>query len=154
MQDWYCLQIGRFIYQFSQLEFTLQFTLSTMLKLDERVSTPLMASLDFASLCRSIKSVYTALHPEDTDRIKAAHDLISEIMALNDHRVAIVHSLWHPDITGQHMAAHRVTRDTHKARRLYKDRDELPKLVAKASDLHNRAWFTFGGTPKGDGASE
>lgn len=82
--------IGRFLYEFSQLEFSLKCTVASAVGLKYEHSESIMMH-DFALLCTIAQSI---LMPTVSKPAKLK-DLIGKCRSLNDDRVRIVHRVWH-----------------------------------------------------------
>lgn len=88
----YFRAIGRFVFEFSQLEFTLAWQLAQAIGLADEHLDPVVSAFDFAKLCTTVEAVMAgSLTPEKGAQLKA---LIKECRGVNDRRVKIVHGLW------------------------------------------------------------
>ena len=85
--------IGRFIGNFSYLEYQLRFFLIDKIKLDSKFHNALITH-DFSLLCTAVQEVHRqTTEPEVYDRLKK---LISRVREFNDLRVKVVHGTWFP----------------------------------------------------------
>src|SRR6266436_9247834 len=91
-EDRFFNAIGRFIFEFSQLEYTLKHHVAEEINLREEHFNAIMTH-DFALLCTVAETVLVRPEMNDNraDRLKT---LISKCRSLNDDRVRIVHGLW------------------------------------------------------------
>lgn len=86
--------IGQFVFDFSQLEFTIRYILWSQLKADDTYFTAVTSSLDFAKLCAVTTSIVDQnLHIEQETKA-ALKALISDCHKLNAIRVMVVHGTW------------------------------------------------------------
>ena len=83
--------IGRFISEFSYLEFILKFRIAKAVGLNEEFSEQIM-SHDFALLCTIAQNVMC--RGEDGERAAEISQLIAKCRELNNHRLRIVHGQW------------------------------------------------------------
>src|SRR6476660_1743852 len=90
-EDRYYSAIGRFMVEFSQLEFSFKYYVAKQVNLGDQYFNAIM-SHDFSRLCQIAETV---LVPAAFDEKKAAlKSLINKCKTLNDDRVRIVHGLW------------------------------------------------------------
>ena len=83
--------IGQFIFEFSQLEFTIRFALAAYLGLpDDDSFDAVTGPYDFRMLCAVTSKVGCIKFPERKEQIDK---LYKECQALNDRRVHIAHGL-------------------------------------------------------------
>ena len=87
--------LGRFMVEFSQLEFSIRAVIGGYLKIPGDLINPILSEYQFASLCRVWKLLKNKLHP---DAISGTKKTFVELLALNDQRVRIAHGLWTPGI--------------------------------------------------------
>ena len=126
--------IGRFIFEFSQVEYTIRHYLAEEIGLKDEHFTPVVESYDAAVLCNVAKEVFAKRRPvEFAARIKKD---IDHFFGLNADRKRVAHGLWVPSKDGG--TVHHVSRNNLKARRsenqaeaLEKHADELNTLRAE-----------------------
>src|SRR5580704_4474259 len=86
--------IGRFIFEFSQMEFTLRHFLGSEIGLKDAYFTPIIESYDLAMLCAVAKQVLMTSRGKDgSARLRM---LLDEVYAPNADRVRVEHGLWFP----------------------------------------------------------
>lgn len=89
--------IGKFVYQFSQLEFAIRHLLSDLLELTPDQFHIVTASYDFAALCRVTSAfIHTLLEPSEPIAKEVA-DVFGRCFRVNDARVRLVHGTWDDD---------------------------------------------------------
>ena len=121
--------IGRFIFQFSQLEYSLKVTVAEAVRLPDEHFNAIMTH-DFALLCTMAQNVFSKY--SNKDRID---DVIGKIRKLNEDRVRIVHGLWVVSIEGGKL--HHVSRNSLR-QRFHFDQPrgvEIGRLADLASQL-------------------
>jgi hypothetical protein len=124
------LAIGRFIFEFSQLEHSLRVYIGEKLNLGEDLELVVM-SHDFSMLCTTATKVLAV--PGNADADKALTKMISECRRINDVRVRVSHGLWVPFRSGG--TVHQISRRTltqtmsiNQAQELVKCADETAML--------------------------
>jgi hypothetical protein len=80
--------IGHFIFEFSQLEFTIRAVLSSALKLPDGYFDIVTSGYDFAMLCNVTRAVALKQRP---DHEPAIEKLFNDCLKLNDERVRVAH---------------------------------------------------------------
>ena len=128
--------IGRFIFEFSQVEYTIRHYLAEEIGLKEEHFTPVVESYDAAMLCTVAKEVFAKRRPvEFAARIKKG---IDHFLRLNDDRKRVAHGLWVPFKEGG--TVHYVPRSL-KAGRLQNQAEVLEKradeLIALRAELES-----------------
>jgi hypothetical protein len=89
--------IGKFVYQFSQLEFAIRHLLSDLLELTPDQFYIVTASYDFARLCRVTSAfIHTLLMPDEPIANEVT-EIFSRCFRINDARVRLVHGIWDDD---------------------------------------------------------
>jgi hypothetical protein len=83
--------IGKFIVEFSQLEFTIRFALGAYLGLPDAYFDAVTGPYDFRMLCAVTSKVTILKHPERKAEVET---LYKECYALNDKRNHVAHGLW------------------------------------------------------------
>jgi hypothetical protein len=122
------LAIGRFIYEFSQLEHTLRVFTGTEAGIEEEHFNAVMTH-DFSLLCTVAQEVIGKGFTEDKRRRLA--DIIKEFRKLNDIRVRVAHGLWVPFQGGG--TVHHLSRSTLKVKMSAGQAAELEKAADSAS---------------------
>jgi len=90
--------IGRFIFEFSQVEYAIRYYLAEEIKLDENHFSAIVESYDVGLLCTvSIKVFKQSRHPTDAANIEK---LINRFRAFSDERNRVAHGLWVPSKEG------------------------------------------------------
>ena len=90
--------IGRFIFVFSQVEYTIRHHLAEAIELKEDFFTPVIESYDVAVLCTVAKEVFAKKRSvEIFARIKKEIDRFLEINAVRNR---VAHGLWNPSDDG------------------------------------------------------
>jgi hypothetical protein len=91
--------IGRFIFAFSQVEYTIRHYLGEAIELKEDYFTPVIESYDVAMLCKVALEIFAKQRSGKTfDRIKKEIDLFMRIN--NEIRTRVAHGLWNPHNEG------------------------------------------------------
>jgi hypothetical protein len=122
--------IGAFIFNFSQLEFTIRARLATALHLPDEKFNAVIAPYDFAMLCTVTANILGQAFPKQNAQIKK---LFNDCRTLNDHRVRIAHGLWTHGDRG--LIARHVSRQTLEPQFFYDDPGELVRLAESAQQL-------------------
>jgi hypothetical protein len=90
--------IGRFIFAFSQAEYTIRYHLGGAIGIKDEYFTPVLEGYDVALLCTVTKQVYEKQRsPESYQLIKNA---INRFLKINEERNPVVHGLWMPEDEG------------------------------------------------------
>jgi hypothetical protein len=126
--------IGQFIFEFSQLEFTIRFVLAAYLDLPDGYFDAVTGPYDFRMLCAVTSKVGCLKFPERAENIEK---LFKECQALNDKRVHIAHGLWNDGI-GEEFSVRVFSRQKLDATHYPHSSDELHELANKAQDLMQR----------------
>lgn len=122
--------IGEFLFQFSQLEFTIRAVLAGELGLSNEQFDVVTGPYDFAMLCKVTRKILTQKYPEKEKRLE---EFFKACYGLNDERVKIAHGLWSDN--GYVMSLRHVSRSSLNVKFHYQNPDELSGLTAKAQDL-------------------
>ena len=86
--------IGRFIFEFSQVEYTIRHYLAEEIGLKEEYFTPMVESYDAAMLCNVAKKVFEKRRPgKFASRIE---ECINRFLELIPIRNRVAHGLWVP----------------------------------------------------------
>lgn len=121
------LAIGEFIFEFSQLEFTIRHLLGVVLEIDDGKRFNLIVSpYDFATLCRVVDGFLAQMDIFGADRLKDIHKLFKSCLRMNDERVRIAHGSWFLGAGARH-----VSRQTFKAEYHYDTPDKIRQKTAE-----------------------
>lgn len=137
--------IGRFIYEFSQLEVALKSLIMRTIELDGRFFNAIFGSIDVAQCCNILAAVTRIKFEGRTDWIKSTNDLINQTKALNQKRVVIAHATWEWSAEG--LAARSVSRQKLVEAYHYERRQELVEDAEQARYL-NAAFDFSPGSPE------
>jgi hypothetical protein len=132
--------IGRFLLEFSQLQFSIRFVLAARLGLDEKYFDIVTGPYDFAILCTVTEKASIVKYPEKRVQIEK---VFKECRKLNESRVLIAHAMWTDDFDGlsaRHFSRNSLTTATHSFKK-----DEFDRLADKAQELVRRV-LNFQGT--------
>jgi hypothetical protein len=122
--------IGRFIFEFSQLEYTLKLFISKVVGLKDEHFQALM-SHDFALTCAIAQTVLgKVVALEKSEDLKT---LINKCRSLNDERVRVAHGLW--SIVSGSGALHHVSRRKLQVSSHFQEPDALANLADSAAVL-------------------
>jgi len=136
--------IGRFIFQFSQLEFTIRVFLAAQLKLSDEHFDAVTGPYDFRMLCTVAKEISLLRFPEQKKDIES---LFSRCLSLNDNRVRVAHGLCSGGIGGG-MTARHVARSSLKASHYFEKPEDVAKLADIAQSLMAEVLFVLGVPPE------
>jgi len=125
--------IGRFVFEFSQLEYAIRDLTAQIARIDARFFEAVMTH-DFALLCKAAENVFSVELPGQTKDFKK---FFSACHALNEDRVRIVHGLWVPTVEGAKL--YHVSRSKLQLVAHFDD----PFEVARAADRANELRFTL-----------
>ena len=120
-------EVGAFVFQFSQLEFTIRAKLSNALKLKKEQFEAVVGPYDFAVLCNVTKIILSQKYPEKKGKVE---EVFEKCRGLNTDRVRIVHGLWTVDHLGSR--AWHIGRNNLKGQQFFADADALQRLTANA----------------------
>jgi hypothetical protein len=123
-------QIGAFVFQFSQLEFTVRVVLGGMLRLTDEQFDVVTAPYDFLMLCSVTKVILKRKYAHKAQHID---DIFKRCSALNDDRVRVAHGLWSDNLT--HLTARHVARHSLTARHFFENPDDLARLTDAGRQL-------------------
>ena len=130
--------IGRFIYEFSIVEFVIRLKLAEEIGLNKQHDA-VVEGYDVRMLCAVAKDVFSKSRAkEKADLIKR---LINEFSKLNDIRNRVVHGLWQPQMEGgavRHFYRQKITPE-----RFYKQAGELEEKADNANSLSKRLMQAF-----------
>jgi hypothetical protein len=125
------LAIGEFVFEFSQLEFTIRHLVGSALELNDEAFNIIVSPYDFATLCRVANAFVRAL-PDCTDAL-AVHTerTFNACLKVNEERVRIAHVTWLLGAGARH-----VSRTTFKATSYYTTSEQIRKKSAEVQKLH------------------
>ena len=123
--------IGRFIFEFSQADYTIRHYLAQEINLDEDHFDAIISSFDVALLCTVTKEVFNKSRANSN--ATAIIELINKFHELNAFRVRVAHGLWAPSKDGG--TVFNVPRSTPKLRTAANQADALEKHADTASNL-------------------
>jgi hypothetical protein len=113
--------IGRFIFEFSQAEYTIRHYLAEEIRLDEKYFAPVVESYDVGVLCTVAKQVFLSTRDgKNAARIKM---LINKFLKMSHERNRVAHGLWVPFKDGG--TVHHVPRGDLKPARFSEQADGL-----------------------------
>jgi len=125
------LAIGKFIQEFSLMEFALRLLFLTELKPDWRFGEVLLYSYDLAHLCTVTKRIVSISRNEENSR--EIHRLIDQVHQMNAERIKVVHGLWVADFFGGALSY--FPRSKLQSVELRDQRKHLEQLSKKVSKL-------------------
>ena len=120
--------IGKFVYQFSQLEFAIRHLLSDLLELTPSQFHIVTTSYDFATLCR-VTSAFICDLPEaraEGDLKKSVRGIFNDCLKVNDARVRLVHGTW------EESGASHVSRTTLEPTAYFQSKSEIANSIEQA----------------------
>jgi len=122
--------IGRFVSEFSQLDFSIRFLLAKRLGLADEYFDIVTAPYDFAMLCNVTRELICKQSPNIKDEIEK---LFNECLKLNDDRVHVAHGMW--TLGQEGLVARHVQRRSLQPKYFFEKKDELNQLAADAQQL-------------------
>jgi hypothetical protein len=125
--------IGRFMFEFSQLEFSIRAVLVSRLRLSEEYFNIVTGPYDFAKQCNVTREVSIVKYPERKTQLQK---LFRACLKLNESRVLVAHGMWLDDLDG--LSLRIVSRGTFQTHVHSFKRDELERLAEKAQELMQR----------------
>lgn len=132
--------IGEFMVEFSQLQFTIRAVLAGLLKLKAELFNAVTAPYGFAQLCHVTREVAIVERPDRKDVILAT---FKACLALNDQRVRVAHGLLtYGDGTVESMHVS----SQLKAGTYFSKPGELKELCAESQRLFNELLKIAGGS--------
>jgi hypothetical protein len=125
------MAIGEFIFEFSQLEFTIRHLVGDALNLKDHARFDIVTSpYDFATLCRVASKLVQSFEDCDEALREDVERTFNRCLALNDDRVRIAHGTW--TIRG---GARHVARSTLKASEYFTTPDAIQEKADQARRL-------------------
>ena len=131
--------IGRFIFEFSQTEYTIRKGLEIVLGLDQKFFDPVIQSYDVALLCKVTKHAVRSSRSSET--AEQIDKLINRFFAMNETRQRVAHGLWVPHFSGgkvSHVSRQKLAAVMHS--------DQTEALEKKSTELgetRDKLWFAF-----------
>jgi hypothetical protein len=125
--------IGRFIFEFSQLEYTLRHHVGELADVQEEFFDILTSSFDFARLCKAMLALSAMKNEGAPD--PTLKGLINDCQKINEDRVRVVHGLWVFG-TGHGRAIH-TARDSMKSKEYF---EEAGNLDAQSDRIQKLRW--------------
>lgn len=125
--------IGQFIYQFSQLQFSIRHVLHARLGLSADYFDIVTGPYDFVMLCNVTEKVSIVKYPAKEPDIEK---VFKECRKLNDSRVLVAHAMWTDNLEG--LSAKSFSRSSLKTQTYDFKKDELERLADKAQELMQR----------------
>lgn len=122
--------IGRFLAEFSQLDFTIRFVLAKRLEIAEEYFDIVTSPYDFAMLCNVTREVIAKQIPE---KAKDVEKIFNECHKLNEDRVRVAHGMW--SLGEEGLVARHVQRRSLEPKYFFENRDALGKLADEAQRL-------------------
>jgi hypothetical protein len=122
--------VGRFTFEFSQLEFSIRVALLACLKLPQEYFDIVTAPYDFAMLCKVTREAMTLKAPERKDELE---EWCKECLKLNEDRVRMAHGTWTLGSSGP--SVRHVSRNTLKAHHYFGTPAEIHRLADEAQRL-------------------
>jgi hypothetical protein len=129
--------IGRFIFEFSQVEYTIRHNLGQQIGLDEKYFTAVIESYDVGLLCTVAKQVFGVSRNKKNGLL--IKKLLDKFMELNGVRIRVAHGLWNPSDDGgsvSHVSRSNLKPNQYleQAKALEKEADKLNQLRAELDD--------------------
>lgn len=129
-----CRAIGKFAFEFSQMEYTIRHHLALEIGLAEQFFSPIIESYDVGLLCTVAIEVYSKTRlPEAAKRIKTLIDRFNSFAA---KRNRFAHGLWVPFKDGGTL--HYVNRNKLKPETATDQAAELIQLADELSQLRHQ----------------
>ena len=122
--------IGHFIFEFSQLEFTIRVVVARCFGIDDSLFNIVTGPDDFATLCTVAREALYLKLPEKKEEID---EVLKDCRKLNDERVRVAHGLWTFGAEG--IVLQNVSRGSLQARYYFEKRGELDQLADEAQRL-------------------
>ena len=122
--------IGRFLSEFSQLDFTIRFVLAKRLGIADEYFDIVTSPYDFAMLCKVTREVVTKQIPE---KAKGIEKIFKGCHKLNEDRVRVAHGMW--SLGEEGLVARHVPRQSLEPKYYFENRNALGKLADEAQRL-------------------
>jgi hypothetical protein len=124
-------EIGRFIFEFSQLEYTIRHHVGEKAGMGDQVADMVTANIDFARLCSTMLALSAKEaggKPEPT-----IEKLINECRQINEVRTRVVHGLWVAGTTNDRLI--HTSRDKMTSKIFFDKPGDLDKHSERMSKL-------------------
>jgi hypothetical protein len=125
--------IGRFIFEFSQFEYTIRHHLGEVIGLKDEYFSPVVESSDVGLLTTVAKEVFRKSRSAET--FTKIERLLNEFHGLNEKRNRVAHGLWVPFIHGGVVSY--TSRSRLRPSEFTDQAGELERLADKACALRN-----------------
>src|SRR5208337_48387 len=135
--------IGRFIFEFSQAEYTIRHYLAQEIELAEEHFVAVIESYDVALLCTVANEVFGKSRANTN--AAAIKELINNFRELNNNRNRVAHGLWVPFKDGG--IVHHVARNLKSRSTAANQAAALEKLADEACNLRAELERAFSYTP-------
>jgi len=135
--------IGRFIFEFSQAEYTIRHYLAQEIELAEEHFVAVIESYDVALLCTVANEVFGKSRANTN--AAAIKELINNFRELNNNRNRVAHGLWVPFKDGG--IVHHVPRNLKSRSTAANQAAALEKLADEACNLRAELERAFSYTP-------
>jgi hypothetical protein len=122
--------IGRFLSEFSQLDFTIRFVLARRLGISDEYFDIVTSPYDFAMLCNVTRELICKQLPQKKRDIEK---LFNECLKLNENRVRVAHGMW--TLGQEGLVARHVQRRSLQPQYFFDKRNELGRLAEEAQRL-------------------
>lgn len=128
--------VGKFIIQFSQLEYIIRHLLGSLLNLSDPQFDIVTASFDFARLCKVTEAFLLSL-PDCNEKLAAhAKQTFARCLALNDDRVRIAHGTWLMGPGTSHMSrSFKISRHFETPEKIRAKAEEAKKLMTAIVEI-------------------
>lgn len=131
--------IGRFMFEFSQVEYAIRHYLGEAIGLDEKYFSAVVESYDVGLLVTVVKEVLKTSYGQQGSQIEM---LLNRFHKLNIERMRVAHGLWVPSMDGgtvHHVSRNKLSpiRSTEQAKELEKRADEACALRADLERAFN-----------------
>jgi hypothetical protein len=134
----YQLEIGRFVYLFSQAEFSLKVRVSAMFGASSHDALIMADSVDlyrFTEVAARLVNERQEADGWNAARKKGFSEAIKEFRSLNDERIRVVHGLWATTLPLGMVLQKSSRGDSFKLVDHYENIDTLRALADRAGDL-------------------
>jgi hypothetical protein len=122
--------IGRFVFEFSQLEYSIKFFLHELMEVRNDLFDAFVGPIDFAAACSALKETCRVLKLQQVEQIIS---LINGAQKINEQRIKIVHGLWAPAAPAEKLVY--ISRTSLKASHHFPSPLELDKLSKECSQI-------------------
>ena len=129
-------KIGRFIADFSQLEFSIRVNLMQALRLDHlsypaELAEAITSPYSFTSLCKVAQKVFSLVNQADDTRAMKIAAVLNKCLALHEQkRNPLVHGIWAPSDRGP--VARYTAQGTGRVSFHFENPDELDAMIREA----------------------